>query len=308
MGSQESQLPPLLDGDAINWPRQLTESHITDLSSRDWSKRRSAQNKIIAQCEEISKNYENYEALSRIQHELIFEKYHRHLAIQLKQCFENRDYEELLKLLNLISALQLHLNIRHHDELMQFRWLLASMHMAEANQEILIAIATSKISSEDVQLEAVITFSKLARYNWKMQLEAMKKGLFDVLLKLSRDHKYLEKIIPALANLVQRNFRLQKWLHENFDLFPSVWNMLDSSPKKGPFKDYIKNFEFQLDHSHTRDYGDYPRLDDCHHDRQHCEEAHGSDEFAGHTVTLVGRKQVGGTCYAYACARSFIHR
>jgi hypothetical protein len=130
-----------------------------------------------------------------------------------------------------------------------------------------------------------------------MQLEAMKKGLFDVLLKLwkSRDHKYLEKIILALANLVQRNFRLQKWLHENMpELFPTVWESFEPD-EPGPFEKHIQKFEDQLSRSHTSYYKD-------------CEEAHGSDEFAGHTVTLVGRKQVGGTCYAYACARSFIHR
>jgi hypothetical protein len=67
-----------------------------------------------------------------------------------------------------------------------------------------------------------------------MQLAPVQKGLFDVILKLlrSNDHSHLEKIIPALANLVRSNFRLQKWLHERLpDLFPSVWEMLGSSPK-----------------------------------------------------------------------------
>ncbi len=292
MGSQGSQLPPLFHGDGIYWPRQLTESDITDLNSHEWDKKRSAHNKIIEKCEHMSRN-ENYEALSKIQHELVFAKYHHHCATRLKQLLDNRHYDELLSLLKLISALQLHTNSRHYNELMQSHWLLASMHMAEANQEILIEIATSTFPSEDVRLQAIITFSQLATSNWKMQLKAMKKGLFDVLFKLLRssDHNYVEKIILALVNLVDSNFRLQKWLHENLpDLFPKVWEKLGSGPDKDRFEVNIEKFENQLLQPHTRDYGDGP------------------DEFTGDTITLRRRTQVGGTCYAYASARSFIHR
>jgi hypothetical protein len=142
LGSQGSQLPPLFVGEAIYWPRQLTESDITDLNSLDRDKKRSARNKIIEKCEQMSRNG-SYEALSKLQHELIFAKYHHHFAIQLKELLHNRHYDELLSLLRLIIALQFHTNIRHYHELMQYHWLLASMHMAEANQEILIEIATS---------------------------------------------------------------------------------------------------------------------------------------------------------------------
>jgi hypothetical protein len=318
-GGGDDTLPPLLDGDAIYWPRELTESDIADLQSDEREKKRSAQNKIIEKCEEMSR-HENFEAVSKIQHELIFEGYHKTSAFQLKECLhklekllDKHQYnDELLSLLKLISSLQLQTNGHHHDERMKFRDILARMHMAEANEEILIEIATSALPSEalrlQTRLEAIVTFSRLAIVNWKMQLKAMKRGLFVVvfeLLKSSDRHTVDMIIIPVLANLVHFNFRLQKWLHEKCihenmpELFGSVWKRLGSTKT---FEAHIKEFDDQLSELDKKfeKNSSKPRATGGGD--------HGPDEFSGDTITLAGRKQVGGTCYAYACARSFIHR
>ncbi len=300
-------LPPLLDGDAIYWPRELTESHIEDLYSHEEEKKRSAQNEITEKCEEMFRQ-ENYEAVSKIQHELIFEGYHEHLAIQLKQALDNCQYEELSKSLKLIDALQLHTDSRHHNERVQYRDGLASMHMAKANKEILIETATSTLPPEKNRLEAIDSFSKLARYNWKMQLEAMKKGFFGELFKLleSSNKARENEIISVLENLVHCNFRLQKWLHENRpDLFLKVWTVLNKAdpdkaphPPITPFETHIKDFDKQIFELNKK-------IDEQTKPRATGDGDHG---FIGDTVSLVGREQVGGACYAYACARSFIHR
>jgi hypothetical protein len=167
--------------------------------------------------------------------------------------------------------------------------------------------ASALLNLLDSRLLVLRTLSHQAHMNYKLQYQAEQGRIFVILFEIL--DKNSERSLPSdsafgvnalvssvvwqcFEQLIHSNFRLQKWFEEECRK-----NARELPKQRSEFCLFTPTPNFQHIEDLTKFYDDLRGVQPA--------PALADEQFA--TVSLRGNRQISGTCYAYASARSFIH-